>query len=374
MTGYTQFTDKYFLRSKKILQTVGINPIVRYQVFARQKAPIVDLREAIEFIRKHAPDADIKALPIGTNYKPGEAMLVLEGRVQDLIDLETVYLSSISAALSGGRLDEDAFAEMEANAKAIVAAAKNKPVYYFGARHYHWEDDKRIAQLCHDAGFAGTSTDNGAECWDAEGIGTIPHALILTLESFKAEHMLDMVNATALAGHYFDKMMDSKIPRIVLIDTFNSEIQDSIETATLTRLDGVRIDTCGENYAQGITEYGNRLSALGTKDEIGGKGVTVGAVWALRRALDEAKLKNVGIVVSSGFDAAKTARFMQADALYDRKYDKPLFTSIGTGSLYSGAVYATSDICAYYSDIYKDWVPLSKAGRKQLPANKLKEV
>ena len=43
------FTDKYFLRSKEILQKDNINPIVRYRVFAR-KAGNFDRDESIEII------------------------------------------------------------------------------------------------------------------------------------------------------------------------------------------------------------------------------------------------------------------------------------------------------------------------------------
>ena len=102
-SNYKEHADKYFLRSKKILEGEGINPIVRYQVFARQDIPsLKGIEEAVSFIREVTGDKiKIYSLSDGNSYSSGEPMMKLEGRVQDLIDLETGYLGIISGALTG---------------------------------------------------------------------------------------------------------------------------------------------------------------------------------------------------------------------------------------------------------------------------------
>ncbi len=53
---YRDYTDKYFLRSKQILEAENINPVVRYQVFARQDIKsLVGVNKAVDFIKRKTP-------------------------------------------------------------------------------------------------------------------------------------------------------------------------------------------------------------------------------------------------------------------------------------------------------------------------------
>ena len=78
-------------------------------------------------------------------------------------------------------------------------------------------------------------------------------------------------------------------------------------------------------------------------------------------------MERLEITVSSGFNARKTTAFMEADKAYQGLYNKPLFDSIGTGSLAS-AVMITSDIVSYYNEDKRLWLPLSKVGRGETKA------
>jgi nicotinate phosphoribosyltransferase len=164
-------------------------------------------------------------------------------------------------------------------------------------------------------------------------MGTIPHALILvfgsTLQAAKAYH----------ATHPDERL-------IVLIDTFNRECTDSIELVKTfgKALYAVRIDTHGDIVAEG--------------NQDGDKGVTVGAVRALRKALDSAGGQHVKIIASSGFDPAKTRGFIQAGAPID---------AIGTGSFIETRD-ATADI------VEVDGKPFTKTGRAYHPNPRLKLV
>lgn len=370
--NYEIYTDKYFLRAKSILQQEDINPIVRYQIFARKN--MMSLRgvdEAIYFIRKVVGDkVKIYALEDGKSYIAGQPIMKLEGRVQDLIDLETVYLGILSGSLTG-HVDIE---EIGKNALAIVTAAEDKKVIYFGARHFFPWLDEEIAGVCCKAGFVGCSTDVGAKAWNDEGVGTIPHSLILAYGIDMKEKGVK-VNPTVEATKAFDKYMDGTIPRVALIDTFNEESYDSIEIGqSLPNLAGVRIDTCGENCASvslplEIIKFGSR-----GKEYLFGNGVTILAVWGLRKDLDDSNLRDVKITVSSGYNSRKVSAFMRADKVYRNKHGKSLFDSIGTGSLMNDVVMATSDIVAYFDDEIQKWIPYAKIGRAELFSSELKEA
>lgn len=368
--NYPEYTDKYFLRAKQILESEGINPIVRYQVFARQDiTALKGVDEAVYFIKQTVGDkAKVYALKNDQPYTAKEPIMKIEGKVQDLIDLETDYLEILSGNLTPA-IDLN---EIREKARAIRKAAGNKTLLYFGARHFHYTLDEKIAKICQEEGFAGCSTDIGARAWGAKGGGTIPHALVLAYKAYLEQQGIK-ANYTVEAAKGFDKHIDPSVPRIVLTDTFNKEVTDSIETArALPNLVGVRIDTCGENYTQNSQAQGLPLLDV-PKKYLRGKGVKISSAWTLRRALDKEGFNNVGLVVSSGFNAEKTAAFMEADANYPGRNGTPLFTTIGTGSLAS-PIMTTSDICAYFDEAKELWVPNSKTGRSETPSKRLEEV
>ncbi len=367
---YKEYTDKYFLRSKQILQAEGINPVVRYQIFARQDIPkLQGVNETVDFVRDITGDKTrIYALRDGQEYAAKEPIMKIEGRVQDLVDLETVYLEILSGRFTG----EINLQEVRQKARNVFNAAQGKPVYYFGARHFAPELDEGIAKICQEEGFAGCSTDIGAEAWNTKGGGTVPHVLVLTYAIYMQEQELKG-NPTVEATRAFDRNIDERVPRITLVDTFNREIEDTIATAkAVLNLTGIRIDTCGENYAQGSKNV--QLPNLDVNSKyLKGKGVTIAGNWALRKALDENNLGNLEITVSSGFNEEKTAAFVEADKAYKGIYGKPLFDSIGTGSL-AKPVMTTSDIVAYFSEKQNKWLPLSKVGRGETPTKRLEEI
>jgi len=375
--NYKDYTDKYFLRSKEILEKCNINPLVRYQVFVREGGPMDYgcIEEAVDFIKGVVGNkVKIFALLDGSwCTSPCESVMTLEGRVQDKIDLETIYLGIISNGFTGN-VDLRA---VRKDAIEMVKAAEGKPVLYMGARHFHYNLDVSISQICKDAGFAGCSTDVGAKVWGNEGMGTMPHALILAVAIHLKEkegafgNKLES-NPTVVAGKIFDGFVDRKVERIVLIDTFNKEISDSIEVAReVKNLYGVRIDTCGENYVEG---YGSDIDMELLGPEYRGiKGVSIDGVWRLKKALIDNGFGKVKVVVSSGFNAKKIKVFIEADKLFRDKYGIPMFDIIGTGSVGS-PVMATSDIVAYFSEKENRWVPFSKVGRGETASEGLVEV
>lgn len=369
---YLKYTDKYFLRSKEILEAENINPIVRYQVFVRKS--IAELRgadEAVAFIKNSAGDkAKVYALRDGQRHSAGEPIVKIEGRVQDLIDLETIYLSITSGALTS----EVNLKDLRQGARDIYRAAEGKPVYDFSARHFAPDLIPKIAKICQEEGFAGTSTDIGAKAWNSVGLGTTPHALFLAYKAHMEQNNING-NPTVEAAKAFDKHVAKGVPRTILGCTFNRELSDIVDAAKEgIPVSGTRIDTCGENYTEASQNV--KLPKLDVPEKYKqGKGVTIASVWGLRKGLDDAGLDDLDLFVSSGFNAEKTAAFVEADRVYQKMYDKPLFDAIGTGSFgLKNLIMTTSDICAYFDERKNIWIPNSKVGRAELPSDRLEEI
>jgi nicotinate phosphoribosyltransferase len=102
----------------------------------------------------------------------------------------------------------------------------------------------------------------------------MPHAVIL------------IVGDTVVTARAFVEVIPERFPRIVLVDTFKDEAEESLRVAQFLRdeLDGVRLDT---------------------PDERGG--VTVALVEEVRERLRQAGFGGVQIVVSGGLNPERIA-------------------------------------------------------------------
>ena len=98
---------------------------------------------------------------------------------------------------------------------------------------------------------------------------------------------------TVKAALAFDKWMTKDVPRVVLVDTFKDEAEESLRVAEALgdRLESVRLDTPEERGR-----------------------VTVGLVKEVRARLDMAGYKSVKIFVSGGFDPKRITEFVDSGA------------------------------------------------------------
>ncbi|MDL2261581.1 hypothetical protein LJC08_05070 [Methanimicrococcus sp. OttesenSCG-928-J09] len=390
---FEKYTDKYFLRAYEILQKENINPFVRAQIFVRKGPGIMaGMSEAVSFIRNHSDleknGGHIYALPDGEPYEPLETILMLEAPILDIVRLETVYLGIISSSLAihndNQKLD---LKNVEQRMNAIVAAAGDRPVTYFGARHWTYKDDAAISKAAIDGGAAGASTDIGAEYAGKEGSGTIPHALE-NIYAWKDGKENAVKNATLA----FDKHIPADVVRVALIDYNNKEIDDTLQTAaSVPSLAAIRIDTCGENIGQGAlsindlngnsqVEIDSMLAVFFGKSECisvpegdekywFGTGVSVTGVYAVRKALNENGFEHIQIMLSSGFgDVKKVEAFVKAEKIIGMK----LFDSLGVGGIYDSRD-ATMDIVAVGETI-DSMKPMAKVGRMYRPNPRLKKI
>lgn len=375
---HKQYTDKYFLKSRQILESADINPHVAIKVFARGTGPVPreSLDAAVDVIETYTDDfaADGGGVWVTEEqeFDTKDPLMVIEGPVQDVIELETMYLGVLSHHLTEAHPDHDLptpdeFGENVAAAVNVYKEAQRAngttgmPLLYFGARHYHPLMDKELAGAALDAGAVQTSTDIGSSNIGLEGTGTTPHILALSIAS---EHGKD--DATRKMAEMYDMHIEDEVGT-TLVDTFNQEIDDALAVCAYfdeTYGDGnwhhnFRVDTCGENVAQGAEEYDMSMFDDVELGEYGtGTGVRVAGVAALRDALIEHGYgDNTDVFLSSGMgNREKAEAFVNAQNAYVKETGYDLFAGVGAGAFLDG-VHGTADIYA------TDGEPMYKTGR-----------
>jgi len=371
------YADKYFLRTGEVLRAEGINPWVRAQVMIR-KGPgqVYGIDEALAILDKYSPlvanGGRVYALEEGSSYSQRETLMLIEAPIQDFVELETMYLGVLSAETTKANDNHGVnLNQVRKNMAAVVKAAQGRPVSYFGARHWRFDEDAAITRAAYDGGATSASTDAGAATAGQKGGGTTPHVLenIMSWKYGQERAVLE----TLLA---FNRVIDKNVPRIILCDYRNKEITDTLACAKAlgNKLWGPRIDTCGENVAEGATpnpqeevfEFDDGLNTE-LKGYWRGNGVTISGVYAMRKALDAKGYSNMKIALSSGFaDPEKVQAFVEAESILGVK----LFDMLGVGQVFESRA-AKMDIVAV-GETPETFVPISKTGRGYNPNPRLK--
>ena len=221
-----KITDVYFERTLKILKAKKINPIVKAEFIAKNLpdnwpwAIFAGLEEAI-YLMKHLP-IKVRAMKEGTVFYPYEPVLEIEGKYQDFCVYETAILGLICQA-SG-------VATKAARFKKLVG---DKALISFGARRMHPVLAPMIERNAYIGGCDGVAVVKSGELIGEDPMGTMPHALIIcfgsTVEALKA----------------YDEVLEPKLKRVALIDTFLDEKFEVLNVAEAigNRLFAVRFDT-----------------------------------------------------------------------------------------------------------------------------------
>ncbi|MBV9119977.1 MAG: nicotinate phosphoribosyltransferase [Chloroflexi bacterium] len=298
--------DLYFHRTHEILRAEGRNPHVTMEIFPQGSGHLCGVREVCQLLRDGDFTGELWALDEGEAFEAKETTARISGPYLSFGLFETAILG-ILASGSG----------WTTAARECVAAAGPVPVVSFGARHLH----PKVADVLDYAAIVGGcqtgSTPAGAALHGLQASGTMPHALILIMHD------------TVAAAEAFDRHIAPDVARIVLVDTFHDEVEESLRVAEAlgTRLWGVRVDTPAERG-----------------------GVTPDLIIELRAKLDAAGYQQVRIFVSSGLTPTKIAHFRTSEAPID---------GFGVGSYISGAkpIDFTGDIREI------DGRPVAKRGR-----------
>jgi nicotinate phosphoribosyltransferase len=264
--------DIYFPRTVEILKKEGINPIATMEVFPRRAGILCGIEEVKALLAEVLPadNCEVWALSQGEPFDRKDVVLRIKAPYQSYGSYETAYLGILSHCSGWATA-----------ARECVGAAQGIPVISFGARHVHPSVVGIMEYSAIVGGCTGCASTAGANLAGIEPTGTIPHALIIIMDS------------TAKASLAFDKHMPSEVPRIALVDTFEDEVRESVTVAKAMqgKLQGVRLDTPSERGR-----------------------VTADLVKEVRAWLDLEGFKEVQIVVSGGLDSERIRYFVTEGA------------------------------------------------------------
>jgi nicotinate phosphoribosyltransferase len=221
-----RITDVYFVRTAEILKARGMDKRVKAEFIVKslpdgwEWGVLAGIEEAARVLS--SLPVNVRALREGTLFYPDHPVLEIEGPYSAFGIYETCLLGLICQA-SG-------VATKAARCKRL---AGDRKVISFGARRMHPALAPMIERSAFVGGCDGVAVVQSADLIGEEAIGTIPHALIILLGS----------GADAIRA--FDEVIDKKVGRVALVDTFGDEKFESIAAAEAVgnRLAGVRLDT-----------------------------------------------------------------------------------------------------------------------------------
>ncbi|MBN1636970.1 MAG: nicotinate phosphoribosyltransferase [Deltaproteobacteria bacterium] len=222
-----EVTDVYFLRTEEILRKKNKGKHVCMEIFLKSFPDpnytwgIFAGLEEVCILLEGRP-INVRALPEGSLFSARTPVMTIEGHYLDFGELETAILGCLCQA-SG----------IATKAGRLRVACGDKDLISFGARRMHPSIAPMVERAAFIGGCNGVAVVASSKLIGEKPVGTIPHTLIL--------QMGDTLSA-ALA---FDEIMDSSVPRVVLIDTFQDEKFEAIRVAQAMgkNLYGVRLDT-----------------------------------------------------------------------------------------------------------------------------------
>ena len=219
-------TDVYFERTREILRAKGIDRSVTAEFLAKDFprdypwAVLAGIEECVALL-KDLP-VDVRITQEGTFIKPFQPVLEIRGKYLDFGRYETALLGFLCQA-SG-------VATMAARCRK---AAGNRTLTSFGARRMHPAIAPMVERNAYIGGCDGVAMGLGARLAGIEPSGTMPHALIL------------IMGDTVAATKAFHDVIDPRVKRVSLIDTFNDEKMEALNVAEALGEDlyAVRLDT-----------------------------------------------------------------------------------------------------------------------------------
>ena len=253
LTGWT--TDIYFLKTRDVLRSAGLleTPVVA-EVFTRKPGTFAGSEEVLNLFRKLPNPPRVEALSEGESFGL----------------YETVLLGMLASSTGWATA-----------AKECVEAAEGRNVLCFGARHVHPAIAPVMERAAKIAGCSAMSCILAAKLCGEEPKGTVPHAAIL------------MVGDTVKLAKLYDAQVPAEEPRIVLVDTFKDEAEETMRVAEALgdKLSGIRLDTPGERG-----------------------GVTPDLVREIRWRLDTAGYNKVQIIATGGLTPERIKVMNEAGA------------------------------------------------------------
>ncbi len=262
-----QTTDIYFVKTREMLQHLDLQDAeVAAEIFAGDAGVFCGIDEVKSLLAGRAEH--LWALPEGAGFDKKEVVLRIRGRYIDFGIMETPLLGMLASASSWAT-----------RASEVRQAAGDKIAICFGARHVHPAVAPVMERAAVIGGMDGCSCILGAKLMGKFPTGTVPHAAIIIAG-----------DTLKIAGAYHEIMPDGD-PRIVLVDTFKDEAEETLRVADFLgdALDAVRLDTPRERGR-----------------------VTPDLVREIRARLDQAGRQDVQIFCSGGLDPDTICQLKEA--------------------------------------------------------------
>ncbi|MCS7111354.1 MAG: nicotinate phosphoribosyltransferase [Ignisphaera sp.] len=307
-------TDIYFIRSRNILEKYGLcDKMVRYEVHAYSLpknykwAVFAGLEEVVALLINN--NVTLYSLPEGTIFKEIQPLTIVEGKICDIIHLETALLGILRF-----------YSSVSTKAARIKKLAGEKQLLFFGLRAQHPALAPALDRAAYIGGCDAVSGTMSKEFIDIEPRGTMPHVLIIVFE--------DPVKAFQA----FDEVVSEDVPRIALVDTFYDERYESLLAAQSLgkKLWGVRLDT----------PRSRRGDIYMIAQEV---------KWTLKLY----GFSNAKIIISGGVDEDNIVRLKEvADGF-----------GVGTSIAFPPSVDLSMDIVEIYDEARGAWIPITKRGK-----------
>lgn len=329
-----RFSDRYFLHARELMRAEGHTPRVLLQVASEDAAYVCGVDEAIAILRAGADDwsaLTVHALYDGDHADAWDTVLTIEGPYDQFAHLETLLLGVLARRT-----------RVCTNARAIVEAARRKPVLAFSARRDHWLTQPGDGHAAHVGGISAVATEAQASLWGKTSLATVPHALVAIFGG-----------DTVVATRKFAERLEGDVPLVVPVDYDNDCVATSLAVARALdgRIWGVRLDTRPSLVDRSVIPQMGTFRPTGVNPQL---------VWNVRNALDAEGFGDVKILVSGGFDAERIRAYEEEGVPVD---------GYGVGrALLAGHIDFTADI------VQVDGAAQARAGRTLRPNAKLERV
>ena len=275
--------DAYLHWTKEVMRLESLNPKVLMDFSAPNSGILCGVEEAKALLLNVLPKVEqdpqinngndvvqVWAMEEGEKFEAGEPVLRVISKYASFGLYETSILGMLSSSSGWATA-----------ANACVESAGETTVIAYGARHIHPNVAHILDYASVIGGCSSVSTILGSKHAGRNPLGNMPHSLPL------------LFGDTVAAAQAFDKHIGMETQRIVVVDTFKDEAEESLNVAEALRdrLRGIRLDTPHERG-----------------------GVTPMLVKEIRNRLDNMNFKHVEIYVSGGFGPEKISEFRESEA------------------------------------------------------------
>ncbi len=317
------FSERSAVLGREVLLADDKRPRVMVQFSADRPGIVSGTDEAIAILKLGVEDWStlaVHSLYDGDRIDTWDTVITVEGEYQTFAHLEPLCLGVLSRRTL-----------VSSNARALVDAARSKPIIAFPARHDHWSmqpGDLLAAQI---GGAWVLSADGQPPARGQAPIAALPHALIAACGG-----------DTVAAAKKFAEHVGKETEVIVPVDYVNDSVTtaQAVARALHGRLWGIRLAT---------SEHLVDRSIIPQMGSFPPAGVNPNLVWNVRNALDGEGFGDVKILVTGAFTADRI-RAWDEDGVPVDAY------GVGAG-LFEGRVSFTSDI------VMLNGKPQARAGR-----------